>query len=103
MVGGWCTEAVLAIIKFNGCVRDKIYQNSLATVYQPPQESNNIVSRLSIKARCGLIKEEESRFRDKLDTQSHPLPLFDAQTSSGDYYGLLVSKQGSFLFLLFGN
>jgi hypothetical protein len=66
------------------------YQNSLAAIYQPPQESDNIVGRLSIKAGRGLIKEEESRFRDKLDAQSHSFPLFDAKTSSGDYYCLLV-------------
>lgn len=60
-------------------------KNSLTTVDQFAQESDDVIGRLPIKTRSRLIQEQQSRFGNQLNPKSDSLALLNAQTSNRDY------------------
>lgn len=74
---------LLDVVRGRGYTQDAAYQNGLPAIDKAPKEADDVVSRLAVETRRRLIQEQQRRLRHKLDTESHPLSLLNAQTSTG--------------------
>ena len=61
------------------------YQNSLSSIDQTSEETQNIERALSIKTGSWLIQKQQRRLCDKFDTKGNTFPLLNTETSTGHY------------------
>jgi hypothetical protein len=73
------------------------YQNSLSSIDQTSEETQNVERALSIKTGSRLIQKQQCRLCDKFNAECNPFPLLNAETSTRHYVHVSVFLTHVFL------